>query len=128
MKRFLIVVALLIAIPVTVFAVSNMTFTVQGNMGPTKKATLSDTAQTLYTIYDNDVTLGGNYPIAATITAETYGVRFAYGGTTPTVDNVGHVLAVDGSMRISGTAAVAGIQLVNAVSGDNAVVQITLEY
>jgi len=130
MKRLLIAVALIVVVPVVVFAASNAVMVIQGIVGPTTKATLTDTARAIDNVVGGSSVYVRNsqHPIAATISVETKGARFACGGTTPTVDNVGHVLAADASMRITGASAVRSLKLVNAVAGDNSVVQITLEY
>ncbi len=128
MKKWLVVVIGLVVIPAMVFAASNSAFSIMGDAGRTVKGTLTDTARTIDNVVGTGYDKGGNHPIAALITVETFGARIAFGGVTPTVGDVGHVIAAGSSIRVSSPTMVGSTKLVNAVAGDNSVVQITLEY
>ena len=95
----------------------------------TFKATLTDSAQSIHTLA---ATAGitwvqsGQPPNGATISTETYGVRYGTGNITA-ASTTGHVMAVNTSWRFPAAGYINALYLCNAVAGDNAVVQITLE-
>ena len=131
MKKWLVVALWSLVIPAVVLAGSNAVVTLWGDSGPTYKTTLTDTARTL----DNVVVTAGGitkkngvYPVGAYLTVETQAARIGMGGTTPTVDNVGHVIAAGGSLHVLGASPVGSLKFVNESAGDNAVLQITLQY
>lgn len=130
MKRWIAVAIGTLLIPAVLYAGSNAVMVVWGDVGPTMTATLTNTSRTLDNIV---VTAGGTvkknglYPSGAYVTAETYAARFAM-STTPTVDNVGHLLAAAASVHIQGGSAVGSLKFVNAATDEVSVIHLTLEY
>jgi len=131
MKRWIAIAIGLLAIPIALYAGSNTVMIIGGDVSPTIQVTLTDAARTL----DNVVVTAGGvvkkngvYPVGAYITASAQIARFAMGGTTPTVDNVGHTIAIGESVRILGGSAVGSLKFVNGSAEDESILHITLEY
>ncbi len=89
--------------------------------------TLTDTSAALTDLVDTALskTVSWGSVTAATITAETNDCRIAFGVDASTT--VGHVLAAGQSMRIPNADMITNANLINAISGSDSVVQITLE-
>jgi hypothetical protein len=63
---------------------------------------------------------------AALISCEDHDARIAFGASASTT--VGHVLYAGQPLRIPSNDMVAGARVINSVSGQTAVIQVTLEY
>lgn len=103
-------------------------FSLQASRGTTVKYTFSaDAAVSLATAVGGSVENGaGNSPVAVMISVEAYAVRVVFGGGTAT-QALGHNLAVGNMYRFTGADA-STLSLANASVGENAVLQITMEY
>lgn len=68
--------------------------------------------------------------MAATITIEGNNMRYAFGGAVPTngANPLGHLIYVGQGLRVENPQALVGFQYVNAVAGNNAVMQVTFEF
>ena len=139
MKKLLVVLMLLMAIPV--FAADwagTPVMDIAGRFGPTIKYTMtSDTAVSLETAYAAGTWLstavGPSYtsgvaPIGFIISVETNDGRISFGGGTPEVGAAGHVIASGSSMWIRGPGLASTVKITNSATGANAVFQITPEY
>lgn len=98
-----------------------------GTPGMTYRVVVSDTAQS---VAANILTYLGVIAKGAIISVETYSVRFAFGGTTPTqgASGIGHVVAASGGIRIYGYTALANLKFINATNGSVGILQITPLY
>jgi len=103
-------------------------FSLQASRETTVKYSFSaDAAVSLATAVGGSVENGaGNSPVAVMISVETYAARVAFGGGTAT-QALGHVLTANSMYRFTG-ADVSTMSLANATAGENAVLQITMEY
>jgi len=63
---------------------------------------------------------------AAMITCETYDCRISFGAAATT--SIGHILYVGQSIRVPSNDMVSGAHLINKTAGQNAIIQVTLEY
>lgn len=133
MKRFALLLLILFVLPSIALA-GGFVFGTYGTPGALKKITLTDTAQTLQAAYDAatptttkwNKTGPNRKPCAVVFTVETYGIRYST-ITTPTVDNVGMVIAAAGSARWAEPGYTEAL-VVNAAAGSNAVMQVIPEY
>jgi len=136
-----IVVVVLLALMATVSFAADWAgapvMPIVGRYGATVTYTMtSDTAVTLETAYGSgwaSTAVGPAYtsgvsPIGFLVSVETNGGRVAFGGTTPTVDNVGHVLASGSSMQFMGPNVATTVKITNEGTSANAVYQITPIY
>jgi len=66
----------------------------------------------------------------ALITVETYAVRVAFGGTTPTqgASGVGHSLEVNDSISLDSWDAISSFRFINETNGEAGVLQVTLGF
>jgi hypothetical protein len=96
-----------------------------GTPGPTYTVTASNTVAG---ISASVLTYLGVTAKGAIITVETYGIRIAFGGTTPTIAGLGHYIEAGGGLRIYGSTALANFKYINYVTSNNAVLQITPLY
>ncbi len=101
-------------------------FTITGDPGTTKKFTLTNSGQSLETLFGGNYKYDDREPVAFTVSAETNHMRVGFGQAI--AGDVGHVIRANGSGRWSGLAAVQKALLCNSAAGTNALVQITLEY
>ena len=123
MIKFIITVALLFGLVASVYAIE--TTISDGTPGPTYTVTASNTATG---ISASVLTYLGVTAKGAIITVETYGIRIAFGGTTPTIAGLGHYIEAGGGLRIYGSTAMANFKYINYVTSNNAVLQITPLY
>jgi hypothetical protein len=96
-----------------------------GTPGPTTRIAASNTAASLSSSL---LTVSGVSTRGAIISVESYGVRVAFGGTTPASGVTGHYIEAGGSIRVYGLTAMQGFKYVNDVSGNNAILQVTPLY
>lgn len=135
MKRIAVVLALLL-VATFAFAESRITYKtvspvigINGDSGPSGTIAYtfsSDTAVTLRAAYEAG---GGTWgsPIGALVTVETSAVRVAF-GTTPSVDNVGHVVASGSPIEPVSEATVAAMKVCPSATGTTPTIQITPWY
>jgi hypothetical protein len=123
MIKFIITVALLFGLVASVYAIE--TTISDGTPGLTYKVTASDTSTG---ISASVLTYLGVTAKGAIITVETYGIRIAFGGTTPTQAGTGHYIEAGGGLRIYGNSALTNFKYINYANGNNAVLQITPLY
>jgi hypothetical protein len=137
MKRFLLsLLALVISVSaygaVYNYGKATPSVSLLGDPGGTHKYTFSsDTAVTLQAAYEaggGTWIVGGRPPSGVLITVETNGIRFTLGNSTPSVDNVGHVLDSGTSIRLFNTGMIESMKACNKSAGSNGVMQITTEY
>ena len=93
-----------------------------GHTSRTEKVTATNAAQNLKDIVD----LSGK-PEQCLITVEDNDLRIAFGGTTPVVDDVGHVVKKDNYIYISSPSQIQSLEFCNASAGATAVFQITVQ-
>lgn len=102
-----------------------MQFITQGAPGPTTKLTSSDVATNFS---DSLIKQGTIYAQGILITCETNPIRFALGGTTPTQAGVGHILPVNGSLRLTGPTQIRSFSYISQTAGQAGVLQVTPEW
>ena len=136
MRRLLVVVGLIVCMAASASAkeanwIADPVTSVYGRMGATKAYTFSgNDAVTLETMYVTgwvDTSTGGNKPIGAIVSVETYGARWSCGGGTPTTDGLGHLLAV-GSSFIFNTYYGENCKFIPKTAGEYPLIQITPLY
>lgn len=98
--------------------------TLWGTAGATVKVTVTDTKASI----SDAVRLSGGKPaVCVLINVETNGIRFAFGGTSPTqgAGATGHLASAGQALEISGGGSVKNFQYINAINASVAVLQIT---
>lgn len=103
--------------------IATLAYAVDGT--PTSAPTRITTTNTAATLQALHVAAGGTWNVTkgALVTVETNNVRVAFGGTVPTVDNVGLILYVGDAYAMSPQEA-ATAQVVSASSGAAGVIQV----
>jgi len=98
-----------------------------GTPGPTVRIASTDTATALPT---SVLTVLGVSTRGAIISVETYAIRVAFGGTTPTqgASGVGHYIEAGGGIRVYGLTAMQNLKYINSTNGQNAIIQVTPLY
>jgi len=107
---------------------SDLFFSIAGRPGATFRFVAGDTAVGPWGPYLTDTR--GKKAVACLLTCESNDARFAMGGTIPTqgANGVGHILADGESIRITHSYAIYSGLIINAINGDDAVIQATIEY
>lgn len=97
-----------------------------GKAGATFRHPVTDTAAGFDT---NDLKVDGTDAKAVLVTCEGANVRYAFGGTEPTQGpaGVGHLLQEGEGVRWSNLNNLASVRLINAETGQAAVLQVTPE-
>ena len=108
----------------------NLLVSIGGHPGETFRFVAGDTAIGPFAAPALLTDARGKKAMAILMTCEGNAARFAFGGIVPTqgVGAVGHVLAANGSVRITNSYAIYSGLIINAVNGDDAVIQATIEY
>ena len=108
----------------------NLLISIGGHPGETFRFVVGDVAVGSFALPALLTNAKGKKAMAVLLTCEDNDARFTFGGTIPTqgAAGVGHVLAEGGSVRITNSYAIYSALIINAVNGDDAVIQATLEY
>lgn len=128
MKKLVIAVLLIIGLAVCAFAEGDV-FSAMGRLESKDYTLPSNTAITLEAAW---VAGGGAWkrngqaPKAITLQPETYGIRIAFGGQTPSVDNVGTVITAGSTGRWANPS-VQDAKICNSAAGSNAKVHMIVE-
>jgi len=102
----------------------------EGYPSPTRRIAVGDAAAAIPAAYIRPDTRNA---VAALLTVEDNNIRVAFDGTVPTNANgtsadTGHLIYAGQAWRISNPKALSTLQYINAVAGNAAVIQLTLEF